>query len=156
MRITRYFQYAFWICILIAAVGLGGRLWYIAANSETGYQSLAAQWWNATFGLVWDSQQNIGFRPPAEQAQYWLQETERILRDHPRDATLAMGAAWMLDAPSNGFDYARNPQKYWARVEAVVRSIETDDVQMKEITAWAENEVLAGSQRTTDSSEGEQ
>jgi hypothetical protein len=105
MRITRYFQYAFWICTLIAAVGLGGRLWSIAAHTETGYQSLGAPWWNATFGLVWDSQQNIGFRPPAEQAQYWLQETERILRDHPGDAALAMGAAWMLDAPDPSFRF---------------------------------------------------
>ena len=105
MRITRYFRFAFWICILGAAVGFGGRLWYIAAHTETGYQSLGAQWWNATFGLVRDSPRNIGFRPPAEQAQYWLQETERILRDHPGDAALAMGAAWMLDAPSHGFDY---------------------------------------------------
>lgn len=105
MRITRYLQFAFWICILIAAVGLGGRLWYIAAHTETGYQSLAAQWWNATFGLVWDSHQNIGFRPPAEQAQYWLQETEKILRDHPGDAALAMGAAWMLDYPDPSFRF---------------------------------------------------
>jgi len=105
MRITQYFRIAFWICSLSVAVWLGGRLWYIAAHAETGYQSLSAPWWHATAGLVRDSQQDMGLRPPAEQAEYWLQETERVLRDHPRDAALAMGAAWMLDSPDPGFRF---------------------------------------------------
>jgi hypothetical protein len=59
------------------------------------------------------------------------------------------------DTFQEGIAFARNPREYWARVEAAVRSIETDDVQMKAITAWAENEVLAGPQPTTDLGEGE-
>jgi hypothetical protein len=38
IRITQYFRIAIWICILSAAVWLGGRLWTIAAHSETRYQ----------------------------------------------------------------------------------------------------------------------
>jgi hypothetical protein len=59
------------------------------------------------------------------------------------------------DTFQDGIAFARNPREYWTNVEAVVRSIETDDVQMKEITDWAEKEVLIGPQPTTDSGEGE-
>jgi hypothetical protein len=42
-------------------------------------------------------------REPAEQSEFWLQETTRILDMHPNDAALTMGAALMLDAPAAGY-----------------------------------------------------
>lgn len=87
------------------------------------------------------------------------------LRDHPREVNKRPAAfnssfdtlhsSLIEDTFQKGIAFARTPQEYRGRVEAVVRSVETDDGQMQEITDWAENEVLAGPQEISGSGEGE-
>ena len=96
----------FWTCTLLLAAGLGCRLLWVAWQTETGLQTLKWQWRDATLGLLVGSRTSIHEREPIDQAEYWLLETGRVLREHPDDARLAIGAALVLDSPSMG--YIRN------------------------------------------------
>lgn len=88
---------------LVAVLILGTRLVWVAAKTETGWQTLGLSWYNAMLGLIGREREPIGDRDPAEQAEIWLREVDRVLAAHPDDAQIAMGAAWMLDSPGVGF-----------------------------------------------------
>lgn len=61
------------------------------------------QWWDATLGLLLGSDQRIASREPVDQAEFWLGETDRVLKDNPNDEQVAMGAALVLDGPGTDF-----------------------------------------------------
>ncbi len=81
---------------------------------ETGLQTLQLQWRDATVGWFFGDHVPIARRDPLEQADFWLQETERVLQAHPDDAALTMGAAWVLDAPGEEYNRA-----YIVRVDRI-------------------------------------
>lgn len=91
--------------VVLAALllGLAVRAAWVASRTETGWDVLRMQWYNATLGWLLGDYEPIGQREPTDQADYWLAETDRILAAHPDDAELAMGAAWVLDAPGHEF-----------------------------------------------------
>lgn len=88
---------------LVAVLILATRLVWVTAKTETGWQTLGLSWYNAALGLIGRQREPIGDRDPAEQAEIWLREVDRVLAAHPDDAQIAMGAAWMLDSPGVGF-----------------------------------------------------
>lgn len=92
-----------WVCTFILLLCLGVRLWRLAAVTETGVQSLRMWWKDATVGWLVGRYVPIPKRRPVEQAEFWLQETDRVLQDHLDDAGLAMGAALVLDSPGTQF-----------------------------------------------------
>jgi hypothetical protein len=53
--------------------------------------------------LIWPAEPPVPERDPSEQAEFWLSEADRILQADPNDAALAMGAAVVLDSPSNEY-----------------------------------------------------
>lgn len=88
---------------LVVVLILGARLAWVASTTETGWQTLGLSWYNAALGCIGLEREPIGDREPAEQADIWLREVDRVLQAHPDDARIAMGAAWMLDSPGTGF-----------------------------------------------------
>ena len=88
---------------LVAVLILATRLAWVAAKTETGWETLGLSWYNSMLSLIGREREPIGDRDPAEQAEIWLREVDRVLQAHPDDAQIAMGAAWMLDSPGHGF-----------------------------------------------------
>ena len=90
-RVLRYR----WRCLLTALVlaGLAARVAWIASHTETGWQTIASDWHEATVG------QFVGHRFPfAESAQagFWLAEVDRILSQEQKTPDLMLGAVRML------------------------------------------------------------
>jgi hypothetical protein len=92
-----------WLCILLSCLSLSARLLWLASQTETGLTILRLQWRDATIGWILGNHQPITSREPSEQAEFWLPEVDRILKAHPNDARMTMGAALVLDSPANGY-----------------------------------------------------
>ncbi len=105
---------SFRICAALLLLGLGVRLLWVASRPETGFETLGLQWRDATLGWVLGGYEPVHKREPLEQAEFWLPEVDRVLRAHPDDSRLAMGAALTLDNASTGF-----LAKYMKRIETV-------------------------------------
>lgn len=88
--------------LLVVAGVLGTRLAWRLSVSEMGWSPHLDQWASVATSLVGVEHREIGDQDPADQAKFWLSEVERIgpANDDPE---MAMGAAWMLDAPQFGF-----------------------------------------------------
>ena len=99
--------------LLVAVLILAARLVWIAAKTETGWETLGLSWYNSMLGPIGRERQPIGDRDPAEQAEIWLREVDRVLAAHPDDARIAMGAAWMLDSPGFGFQHKHIKLELW-------------------------------------------
>ena len=102
-RLSRSLSLAFWGCALVLLVCLTVRLVWRAAKTETGFEVLRLHWRDATVGWIVGDYESIASREPVDQADYWLRETDRVLKAHPDDAQLTMGAALVLDGPGEGF-----------------------------------------------------
>ena len=87
---------------LTVAALLGGRLVWRLSGSETGWAAQIDQWADVGWGLVGVERVELEDQPPAEQAEYWLAEVERVA-PAADDPQVALGAVWMLDAPQFGF-----------------------------------------------------
>ena len=98
---SRVFTVVFFLLLLI----LGGRLLWVASETETGWSLLRSQWWDATVGLLAGRNVSISQQEPSVQAAFWLRETQRITAEEPQSAERAMGAALVLDSPAIGFMY---------------------------------------------------
>ncbi len=92
---------------LLLTLALGARLAWVASRLETGPETLALSWRGATLGQIGWPRVPLCDLPPAEQADFWLAEIDRVLSEQEPSAELLMGAAWMLDGPirSDPYDY---------------------------------------------------
>lgn len=88
-----------WLGISIAAMYVA----IVASQTETGWETIASQWRHATLAWLGWPERKISDAEPDAQAEFWLQETERILQATPDSAAMHMGAAWTLDGPALGF-----------------------------------------------------
>ncbi len=96
---------SFWGGLLAVFLALAIRLAWVASRTETGWETIAQQWRDATVGLVLGDHVPVGSLEPIDQADFWLRETDGILAADPDNAELAMGAALVLDSPGWGFIY---------------------------------------------------
>ncbi|MBN2579472.1 MAG: hypothetical protein JXB10_10810 [Pirellulales bacterium] len=103
---------------VLLLIGLGVRLLWLAAETETGLETLRTQWRDATVGWFVGNYQPVPQRDPPAQADFWLPKVNRVLEAHPQDARLAMGAALVLDTPSFGF--ISRYLKYDSRIPGIV------------------------------------
>ena len=91
--------------IALLVLCLAVRFVWDVSHTEIGWETVRQQWRDETLGWFTGSRVPIGCRPPAEQAEFWLAETERILAEEPNNAELAAAAALLLDSPGSGFEY---------------------------------------------------
>jgi hypothetical protein len=97
--LSRSIKIVFFIALALAAI----RLAFVASTTEIGWGLIATQWQDAILNLTGKEYKSIGKREPVEQAEFWLNEVDRILGEHPDSASLHLGAAWILDSPDIGF-----------------------------------------------------
>lgn len=81
------------------------RLFWVVSGTESGWSQLWLQWRNATWGLVAGRYVPVSNRTAKEQGEFWLAETDRILKLHPDDAELLAGSALLLSDPCQGFEH---------------------------------------------------
>ncbi len=99
----RYGVLAFWCGILILLMGFGIRLAWVVGSAETGWTQFTEDWRDAAIDCVADPPVSVGEYQPADQAEFWLREADRVLAQSPHDAELAAGAACLLDKQGRGF-----------------------------------------------------
>ncbi len=86
----------------LIAFAVAARFVDTVSRIDTGWLLVAEQWKAGTIDSLYP-EEAVANREPPEQADYWLRETDRILAESETSARLAMGAAWILDAPAQGF-----------------------------------------------------
>lgn len=91
--------------IALLILWLAVRFVWVVSHTEIGWAAVRQQWREETLEWFTGSRVPIGCRLPAEQAEFWLAETERILVEEPDNAELAAAAALLLDSPGTGFEY---------------------------------------------------
>lgn len=99
MKLRRYWPL---YVLLISITVLGGRLAWIVSASPLGWRPHLDQWANVATDLTGIEQTPLSDQEPAQQAEFWLSEVERVT-SATTDPQVAMGAAWMLDTPQYGF-----------------------------------------------------
>ncbi len=77
----------------------------VASRTEIGWEIMAQQWHDATAGVFIRDPQLLANLEPADQATFWLRETQRIVAEEPENAELAAGAALLLSSPDMSFMY---------------------------------------------------
>lgn len=92
MKFKRWLLYG----LLIAFALLGAR-WAIAV-SEIGARPFLRQWSDVFQEITGDDNRALSELPPVEQGHYWLGEVAQV-EEVQSDPEVAMGAAWLLDAP---------------------------------------------------------
>lgn len=90
-----------YLLLLVFAV-LGVRLAWMLTVSTTGWRPHLDQWGNVAASLVGTRRIPLSEKPPAIQADFWLGHVSQV-EAADGDPQVAMGAAWMLDAPQGGF-----------------------------------------------------
>jgi hypothetical protein len=85
-------------------VALAVRVMVAAAQMETGFEFVGSTVRDAILRWVGLSGEPVASRDPSQQADFWLAEADRVLGESPNSAELALGAAWVLDAPSLKYD----------------------------------------------------
>ncbi|REK11163.1 MAG: hypothetical protein DWQ37_14615 [Planctomycetota bacterium] len=88
--------------MLVIVAVLAVRLGLTAARLDTAPGVLAVMLQDSTVGWLGWGHQRLIDAPAGRQADYWLDESERILAEH-HTSEMARGAAWMLDSPGPGF-----------------------------------------------------
>ena len=95
----------FYVGTVVVLVCLSVRVLWHASNTETGATTLRVTWTDATLGWLFGTHVPVHFRDPIHQAQFWLDEVDRIQVSSANSAELAIGAAIVLDRPSPGYRY---------------------------------------------------
>lgn len=95
---SRWFLY---LCCLVFGL-LGTRLAWRLTTSESGWRPHLEQWVDTARQLVGSRHLALGDQDPDQQARFWLGEVSKV-ESVNHDPQLAMGAAWVLDAPQFGF-----------------------------------------------------
>ena len=87
-----------WKAILAATVlaGLAARLAWVASHTETGWETIAADWHAATIGQFVGHRLPVVQRDLTEQTEFWLAEIDRVLVREPHTPELLLGAVRML------------------------------------------------------------
>jgi hypothetical protein len=96
----------FFAAVTLVIVVLTGRLLWIASHLEAGMETLGSMMRDGLLGWIGIEPFSLPDRPPQKQAQFWMDKTASILMDNPPDPELLLGAAWILDSPSQ--DYLSN------------------------------------------------
>lgn len=88
--------------LFLLFAGLTLRWFWLIQQSDTGWAPHRETWVISAAGLLERDYLRLRDADPAVQAEFWLQEIDRI-PETQTDPELALGAAWMLDGPEYGF-----------------------------------------------------
>ena len=88
--------------LLLAFAVLGIRLAWTLTRSITGWEPHLDRWAHVATSLVRIETICLSDKDPEAQAKFWLKQVSHV-ESADDDPWIAMGAAWMLDAPQLGF-----------------------------------------------------
>jgi hypothetical protein len=97
-RRSRLTQLVFAALLLILAM----RAAWHASRAELGWELIRHDWGRTLAEWLQIDTPELFEQEPAEQAQFWRREIDR-LKVESQSANAAAGAAWMLDSPQSGF-----------------------------------------------------
>ena len=83
-------------CLLLVVLGV--RLAITVFQTETGLETLQGHWRATTVDWV-AKETPLYAKTPGEQAEFWMEEVDRIVQSHAHDPDVLMGAATVLDSP---------------------------------------------------------
>ncbi len=93
------------VLLLLAVASLvisGGWFGWKISSSARGWGPRYQQWKNIATYLIGVESRTLRESEPEVQARFWLKQVAAV-ENIDKDAKLAMGAAWILDAPHTGF-----------------------------------------------------
>jgi hypothetical protein len=85
------------IATVVVLVGLAARLAWVASHTETGWETIAADWHAAAIGQFFGYRLPVAQRGQKGQNDFWLPEVDRVLSREPRTPELIVGAIQFLD-----------------------------------------------------------
>jgi hypothetical protein len=134
-------------------LALFGRLVCVTSRTDTGWETIAGQWRDATVGPFVGDYAPISVREPVDQAAYWLRETKRVQAEEPDSAELAMGSALLLDSPSLAFEVRyMTVSKSAAHAGLTIPEFDTNAINraFEEFNARCRQKCLASATRATE------
>lgn len=90
------------ILLFITCTIFAIRLSWVVMNTTIGWPPLWEQWSDVAADLVGTEMETLNEKDPKAQAEFWLQQVSQVEQANT-DAKVALGAAWILDSPQNGF-----------------------------------------------------
>jgi hypothetical protein len=91
------------VCLSIALfVFLSARLVWTVDRTQTGWETLRAQWLKGTIGVFISGRAEITGSGGNSLSQFWMSEARRVSQAYPEDAELALGAALALECRGAG------------------------------------------------------
>ncbi len=87
---------------MLVLVVLAARVAWHASHATVGWEVIGHGWGRTLAALFHMDKPVLFERDPEEQAQFWLDEIDRLGQES-QSADVAAGAAWMLDSPDAGF-----------------------------------------------------
>ena len=85
-----------WFLTTLVLAALAARVAWIASHTETGWETIASDWREATLGQFVGHRLSVAQRDLAAQTEFWLAEIDRILATEPHTPELLLGAVRML------------------------------------------------------------
>jgi hypothetical protein len=114
-RLRDWRRIALFVAVVLL-IGLAIRLTWTASLTQTGWETLAGHARDATLGWCLE-QRTLGELTPAEQAEFWLAEVDRVLAENPASPDLLIGAALVLHEPTGGWPTIRPGESSEQRAE---------------------------------------
>ena len=101
-----------WKAILAVTVlaGLAARLAWVASHTETGWETIAADWHAATIGRIVGYRLPVAQRHAMEQDSFWLSEIDRVLARERKTPELFQGAIRILDTYNGDYQQIPSPE----------------------------------------------
>jgi len=92
-----------WLILLgSVTLPLFARFAWVAGKAETGWETVAVSWRDATVGGVGLVKHGFDAQDPSEHVRFWQEHIKPVLDRHPRDADKHMAAAWLFESPTWG------------------------------------------------------
>jgi hypothetical protein len=88
------------LLVAIVATVVILRFVYVISKTDSGWSMVVARWRPTILERSDRGAEEVTNLEPAAQAAYWLRNVDQIVAGPGNPAQLAMGAAWILDAPS--------------------------------------------------------
>ena len=92
-----------WFLIALVPAALAARVAWIASHTETGWETIAGDWREATIGQFVGHRLPVAQRDFPAQTEFWLAEIDRVLAREPHTPELLLGAARILGAYSGDY-----------------------------------------------------
>jgi len=108
--------------LALATFSLALRLVWVASRTETGWETVAVSWHEATLGRAGLPRNRFEIRDPEQHVRFWRERLMPALDRSAQDADLTMTAAWVVEHPVSGLQTDLVDLRGFTRSERVLWS----------------------------------